>query len=717
MFRDSYFVESKVDSTGKVASNFYQNKVSIDTLTDNSKEVGQVGVAVNNILKEIFAEQTEVNFDNNAIKKNEFKPNNMESETQDKTIGTQPHNFQTLIESLNSSMTQKSAEVPDMPSNSDTTTEGIFAESILNTTDAFLSDVNVAKNKLANTSFSLNHTTEVHVGGFLATTPTPSRNDQPHSSENADTLSEKVNLDITRIPGENKVKETIESNTLKIEFEYLNITGLTNFPESVPETTNTPVVNAIETGNTDIGHVEESTTINLAAVNSDQKNSEDDFNNILTDNSMVDSSGKDPATVKKTATDISDKSEKDHTWITVTTFNQESTTNTVVEVSSDNIESIDSTVLPDILGLGIIRQDQNSPGVFIPNQGHNASTVNGNTVEENNHSLNLPQNTLDDVLENASYPTILNERFASTSKVEPASLPSSTLVEEDELEDSSQENTSSVRNNVQMVLATESTVKGTSNISEIVIDTLAKLFFKTLDLSIKIQGAIVSNNRIGGKKKEFQIKSKVDSQEIDAGKDNLPTLIKITADDAIEIENIENDKSSVENVEHTEPVVIIYRESGNTFVNISDDMVIELDLSNLPSELIERENVIRERVRNLVQSIFLESQAEEESIASNLSDEIIKNITKIVLSQMEESLTSGHNGTVLTNFVESVSRQENRSETTEPFQNTGIWLKKMENTEVPRTSVPSTILNSATDLSASFLTTHPFPGKYNFINV
>ena len=146
-------------------------------------------------------------------------------------------------------------------------------------------------------------------------------------------------------------------------------------------------------------------------------------------------------------------------------------------------------------------------------------------------------------------------------------------------------------------------------------------------------------------------------------------------------------------------------------------MVIELDLSNLPSELIERENVIRERVRNLVQSIFLESQAEEESIASNLSDEIIKNITKIVLSQMEESLTSGHNGTVLTNFVESVSRQENISETTEPFQNTGIWLKKMENTEVPRTSVPSTILNSATDLSASFLTTHPFPGKYNFINV
>ena len=83
---------------------------------------------------------------------------------------------------------------------------------------------------------------------------------------------------------------------------------------------------------------------------------------------------------------------------------------------------------------------------------------------------------------------------------------------------------------------------------------------------------------------------------------------------------------------------------------------------------------------------------------------------------MEESLTSGHKGAVLTNFEESVSRQENISETTEPFPNTGIWLKKMENTEVLRTSVPSTILSSATDLSASFLTTHPFPGKYEVLS-
>jgi hypothetical protein len=303
---------------------------------------------------------------------------------------------------------------------------------------------------------------------------------------------------------------------------------------------------------------------------------------------------------------------------------------------------------------------------------------------------------------NSSEKTSLNDTFSDPSKLD------SDIFWTDTPSDFVQTNmheASSISSWFPPITTTNTPVPGRSNISEIIIDTLAKLFVKTVDLSIKIQGAIVSNNKIGGKRKEFQIKSKVDTPEFDKNQNKITTLIKITADDAIETENFDKNNISEEDaLQPSQPVVIIYKQSGNIFVNISDDMVIELDLSNLPSDAERRETVIRERVRNLIDKIFLEPQSEEEVSNKNLSDEIIKNITKIVLSKMEESFDSTGSNIIAGDVASHLRRTGNKSESLD-FMFQGSEKKSNETAGIQWTEEETYTDNSALDATTDFSTT------------
>merc|ERR1711915_71967 len=74
--------------------------------------------------------------------------------------------------------------------------------------------------------------------------------------------------------------------------------------------------------------------------------------------------------------------------------------------------------------------------------------------------------------------------------------------------------------------------------------------------------------------------------------------------------------------------------------NVTDGMVFEIDLSNLPNDKNERASEIRSRVKDFIMSIEVFQDIEIKSVnkeSYSLSDAVIKNITQIVLQQMDEA--------------------------------------------------------------------------------
>ena len=180
----------------------------------------------------------------------------------------------------------------------------------------------------------------------------------------------------------------------------------------------------------------------------------------------------------------------------------------------------------------------------------------------------------------------------------------------------------------------QTTIKPPSDskkIQEKIIETLAKLFVKTLDLSIKIKSAIDENS----KNNILEIVSRKDENETPPESFVVPNLIKITPEDAVEIRN-----DPVETEGEIKPIIILIEDNNNLIINDTNGNVLELDFSDLPTDPVDRENIIRSKIRDLLQDVFITPEVSETFPKTSLSDEIIKNITQIVLLKMEESLSS-----------------------------------------------------------------------------
>ena len=119
----------------------------------------------------------------------------------------------------------------------------------------------------------------------------------------------------------------------------------------------------------------------------------------------------------------------------------------------------------------------------------------------------------------------------------------------------------------------------------------------------------------------------------------LPELIRITPTDAMFVNKTEKEDGEKKD-EGRKPVVIDVVTDQSVRFNVPDGMILEIDLSDLPADQGVREEEIRNRVRNLIQEIT-EDGNDANSIDAErdaLSDAIIKNITQIVMVQMDEAL-------------------------------------------------------------------------------
>ena len=127
----------------------------------------------------------------------------------------------------------------------------------------------------------------------------------------------------------------------------------------------------------------------------------------------------------------------------------------------------------------------------------------------------------------------------------------------------------------------------------------------------------------------------------------LPELIRITPTDAMFV-NASDETDEVEKKDR-KPVVIDVVTDQSVRFNVPDGMILEIDLSDLPADQGAREQEIRNRVRNLIREIT--SDGNDANIVDAerdaLSDAIIKNITQIVMVQMDEALRVQSNSTLL----------------------------------------------------------------------
>jgi hypothetical protein len=149
-----------------------------------------------------------------------------------------------------------------------------------------------------------------------------------------------------------------------------------------------------------------------------------------------------------------------------------------------------------------------------------------------------------------------------------------------------------------------------NKLRETIVETLAKLFFKTLDLSIKIKTALDDGNDTT--QKVINIVSKKDDIPYPNNNNNnqlikdLPDFIKITPDDAIVVNQDSNliqeadkevfNEASDENdiVDSVKPIVILIENSANILVNTTDGEIVTVDFSDLPTnDPVMREIIIR----------------------------------------------------------------------------------------------------------------------------
>ena len=200
------------------------------------------------------------------------------------------------------------------------------------------------------------------------------------------------------------------------------------------------------------------------------------------------------------------------------------------------------------------------------------------------------------------------------------------------------------------VSSTESSTSTTQKqkSSDRIINILTDLLIKTLHLSFRIKGAIDRNSE-KNQNVEFEIISRKDDIENDYIDDvddsydylEIPDLIKITPEDAMFVHGGKDIRNSTL---LDKPIVIELGEDQTVNFNVSNGMVFEIDLSNLPTSKPERDEEIRLRVRDFINGLELIHDKEDESDKplpfdrSSLSDAIIKNITQIVLLQMDEAL-------------------------------------------------------------------------------
>ena len=188
---------------------------------------------------------------------------------------------------------------------------------------------------------------------------------------------------------------------------------------------------------------------------------------------------------------------------------------------------------------------------------------------------------------------------------------------------------------------------------ERIIDILGDLFVKTVDLSFKIKGAM-DRNSDNDEGVEFDIIARnedvsdynylQDSDDSEMFK--VPDLIKITPDDAMFVHaSTEKAETIGDDTEDKKPIIIDLENEENISFNVSNGMVFEIDLSNLPTNPEDREEEIRLRVKTFINGLKIISDVEGEGNPSSggrseLSDAIIKNITQIVLLQMDEALAN-----------------------------------------------------------------------------
>ena len=179
-----------------------------------------------------------------------------------------------------------------------------------------------------------------------------------------------------------------------------------------------------------------------------------------------------------------------------------------------------------------------------------------------------------------------------------------------------------------------------------ITNILADLLIKTINLSFTIKGAIDKKSE-NNQNIEFSIISRKDETENPIEDDwkskvtDIPDLIKITSDDAMFIHQ-NKEKENVDSQSENKTIVIeLVNHEGYSF-NASDGMVFEIDLSNLPLDPFDKEKEIRNRVENFINGIDLmqvnsgKININEDIVSSSLSDDIIKNITQIVLLEMNK---------------------------------------------------------------------------------
>ena len=151
---------------------------------------------------------------------------------------------------------------------------------------------------------------------------------------------------------------------------------------------------------------------------------------------------------------------------------------------------------------------------------------------------------------------------------------------------------------------------------------------------------------------EFDIISRKDSTNNaeyleEAEEFQVPDLIKITPEDAMFVHDEIEEKEPIDgdDTDVKKPIVIDLENDESINFNVSNGMVFEIDLSDLPTDTEEREEEIRQRVKTFINGlkIITSEDSDEENSSrdkTTISDAIIKNITQIVLLQMDEALSN-----------------------------------------------------------------------------
>ena len=297
-------------------------------------------------------------------------------------------------------------------------------------------------------------------------------------------------------------------------------------------------------------------------------------------------------TLKQSVVDINTRKQPENELTEIDIFSTSSATVEVFELTDSNKESIpesttrETTVeLPNVVSSGIseISNDDNEE----------------KNIEILEDDIDYEQYDTNFVFETSNVTTTSSLAKSTTTAVPTTRKYTTKLTPQTTTESTSTTLRSLISTpkdfNIEKTTSMPPPSKESAKLTERIVQTLAKLFFKTLDLSIRIKSAIDENAVEQTVGSVLEIIPRNDDSNIDTNDfPSVPNLIKITPKDAVDF--IDEDLV----VDNKHPVIILIEdENKNLILNATDGTVLELDFSNLPTEPELRESIIYDKIRKL----------------------------------------------------------------------------------------------------------------------